>query len=123
MSITGIRFSRRELNEWNVMMSSIDRNGNFKFSAVLNSNGRPIPLDEFMKITGQRNLQTRADFSKTPQEKELYNSTKAIWKNGMRLFFGENWRVVSKKVGYNNIPTDRETRLEVKKLISNLKLS
>jgi len=123
MSITGIRFSRRELNEWNAMTSSIDRNGNYKTSAILDSNGRPVPLDEFMEVTGQRTLQTRADFSKTPQEKEDYASAKAIWKNGMRLFFGENWRVVSKKVGYNNIPTDRETRLEVKKLISNLKLS
>ena len=110
------KLTNRELREWMNMCSSIDpRTGAFKPSAILNSNGQPVTLEEFLRQTGQRTLQTRADFSKSPKEKEEYRIAKSNWKQGMITFFGKDWKKNSSKVGCNNVPTDKEVRQEIKK--------
>ena len=116
------KLSSRELREWMNICSSIDpRTGLIKPSAILDSNGQPIPLEEFMKLTGQRTLQTRADFSKSPKEKEEYRIAKSNWKQGMIAFFGKDWKKNSSKVGCNNEPTDKEIRKEIRRELKKLK--
>lgn len=79
------KLSKQETEEFLKNCSSINKKGLISPKALLGANGKPIPLDEFMRVTGQRVLRKKFDFSKTPEEREQVKKAKRIYKNTLKL--------------------------------------
>jgi hypothetical protein len=71
--------NNKELKEFLKINSSNTGNG-FSPRAILDSNGLPVPIDEFMELIGERRLRTYPDFSKTAEEKETVRAAKSVYK-------------------------------------------
>ena len=91
----------------------------FRKSCLLNDNGQPLPLDEFLYITGARQLAKAPE--RVPQNKRKLQELKNLYKKNMRDVMGENWRRISNKLGVYNIPTAPDRLKEVKKEVELVK--
>ena len=111
-------FKKLDNREWRSLqtdLSSFDHKGFPKKRAILDNSGRLVNLKEFLHLTGQRKMREISNFSKSTEEKNEVKKAYFQWKQTMRNFFGDNWKKVSKKLGYYNVPIDPEVRIEVKK--------
>ncbi len=123
IDLTKVRFTRRDLQEYMKMCSSIDNKGNIHPRCIITPNGKPIPANEYQKAIGARELVKPVDFSKTPAEAKTLRLHKQSYKAGMRALYGNDWKVISRKLGYNNIPSNKEDYNKVAQEVVNLKLS
>ena len=123
LDLVNIRFTKRDLQEYLKMCSSFDNKGNIHPRVILTPNGRPIPADDYQKVIGARELVKPLDFSKTMSEAKTLRLHKQSYKAGMRALYGNNWKNKSRKLGYNNVPSNKEDYNEVAQEVANLKLS
>ena len=123
INLTKIKFSNRDLQEYLKMCSSIDKYGNVHPRVILSPNGKPIPANDYQKAIGDRELVKPLDFSKTMSEIKTLRLHKQSYKAGMRALFGENWKKTSRKLKYHNVPSEKWLHDEIKKEVTNLKLS
>ena len=123
IDLTKVRFTRRDLQEYMKMCSSIDHKGNIHPRVILTPNGRPIPSSEYQKAIGAWKLVEPIDFSKSFSEAKTLQLHKQSYKAGMRALYGNNWKRISRKLGYNNVPSNKEDYNEVAQEVANLKLS
>ena len=123
LDLVNIRFTKRDLQEYLKMCSSLDNKGNIHPRVILTPNGRPIPADDYQKVIGARELVKPVDFSKTPAEAKTLRLHKQSYKAGMRALYGNNWKRISGKLGYNNVPSSKEDYNKVAQEVANLKLS
>jgi hypothetical protein len=57
----------------------------FRKECMLNSNGKPIPLQQFLILNGERTLITeRPDFSKTEEERAELKTRKKLYKQSLK---------------------------------------
>lgn len=99
---TATKWSKKELEEFLQNCSSFNKKGLTLPKAMLDHKGNPIPLEDFMKATGQRNQRKSFDFSKTPEEKERLAKARSAYKTAKM----REWKKVAKTPGYrNHIPS------------------
>jgi hypothetical protein len=113
------KLTNKELKEYLKICSSIDHNGNVHPRAILDSSGKPIPASVFKMLTGAWVIIDKyPDFSKSPQEREQVKKAMRLWKKEMEDFFGPNWRYISKKLKYRNVPDDDKVKEALKREVA-----
>ena len=120
IDLAGIKFTRAELLSFLQACSSIDRKGIVRSEAILGHNGKPIPSDEYQKLIGAWKLREIPNFSKTYTQTQQLKNHKNDYKAGMRVLFGSNWKKISRKLGYNNVPSNKEDYNRVAQEVANL---
>lgn len=109
------KLDNKEWRSLQMDLSSFDHKGFPKKRAILDNSGRLVNLEKFLYLTGQRKMKEVPDFSKSTEEKNEVKKAHLQWKQNMKDFFGDNWKKISTKLGYYNVPIDLEVRIEVKK--------
>lgn len=125
--MTNIKWSNKELKEHMEACSSVKKVINhpmgvtyvYKPRAILQDNGSPVSLEMFLKLTGQRNLVQKRDFSKTEAEKRMLKAAKEDYNKAMFELLGPKWKSISRQYRIYNVPENPETRHEVKQLAKN----
>ena len=120
INLTAIKFSNRDLQEYLKMCSSIDKYGNVHPRCILTPSGNPIPADEYQKAIGARKLKDKFDFSKSDSDRRTLELHKQSYKTGMRALFGSDWKKTSRKLKYNNVPSEKWLRDEIVQEVTNL---